>query len=431
LRPRDIIVFLVDCLRADVLERCAQRSQLPGLQRLFDGACRVQDVFSVASTTTPAVSSLLTGCYPFRHGVRTLYGYRLNPARATLPQRLRGQGYRTEAYLTGPFFQDIGLQDSFDVYEYRSREDYVHGPWGDRLAERLCTQSAQPRFVLVHFWELHFPKQVLPEFQTLDPVRQYEGALRSLDRFFQTRLTGLDPGTATFVLTGDHGELISGSEWIWLRFKHAALRALGVHSKPERIRYWRRFKQLMVDPLKRRGGEPFKIGHGFSVMDQLVRIPLWIAAGGDERRIRVKALNSQVDIAPTIADLSGIAQLEDIDGLSLEAAAQHDAVYLEECVSVRAEPALVMKGVRTPNAKYVCWPFAPGRREEFYDLTTDPGERRNLAADGGSDERLADLRRRLRAFGEETADQYVKGFVADEQDRDLVERRLAELGYFE
>ncbi len=42
--------------------------------------------------------------------------------------------------------------------------------------------------------------------------------------------------------------------------------------------------------------------------------------------------------------------------------------------------------------------------EELYDLRADPDELRNLAGDRGHAEALADLRRRLRAWQEQTND---------------------------
>ena len=70
-----ILLFVVDCLRAD--RAFAQAELNPGglLGRLTRAGFSFTQAVTVTPTTTPAVASMLTSCYPFEHGLRGLAGF--------------------------------------------------------------------------------------------------------------------------------------------------------------------------------------------------------------------------------------------------------------------------------------------------------------------------------------------------------------------
>ena len=71
LPDRPVILFLVDGLRADVLEDLDSRGELPRLRHyLFGRGAHVRSaVTSVPGVTFPNAVTLLTGCWPSTHGV--------------------------------------------------------------------------------------------------------------------------------------------------------------------------------------------------------------------------------------------------------------------------------------------------------------------------------------------------------------------------
>jgi arylsulfatase A-like enzyme len=429
----DVIIFLVDCLRADVIEKCARKNLINGLVSFFRNRVEIKNIFSVASTTSPALASLLTGCYPYKHCIRTLYGYSLNPSLVTLAEILKAYGYQTEAYVTGPLFQANSLSKGFDIFEYRQRDSYVFSEWGDRLIKILERKSNDPRFILIHFWELHFPKQIIPEYDSPFTLRNsYQKALLSLDSFFEQRISKIDFKDSILILTGDHGEKISQMEWIWSFYKKLFFKLFNINKKPERIKYWVDFKKNIVNPLKHKAGDnSFKMGHGFSLKDDLIRIPLWIANTGKPNQIIPKKLYSQIDILPTILDMLNIPLHTEVDGISAFSSLQHKSIYLEECISVKPDLKLVLKGVRTEDLKYICRPFSETQQEELYDLRNDPSEEKNLSQDKKTQIKIADMRKLLAEFCVESPQDYFIGFSEeDSSDREMIAKRLKQLGYF-
>ena len=65
--------------------------------------------------TVPSHAPILTGAHPARRGVRTNDGFRLGDAIPTLPERLRGGGYATAAFVGAfPLLRGTGLARGFD-----------------------------------------------------------------------------------------------------------------------------------------------------------------------------------------------------------------------------------------------------------------------------------------------------------------------------
>src|SRR5204863_6556336 len=76
-----------------------------------------------AVVTLPSHTSILTGLYPFQHGVRDNSGYRVAPNTRTLATMLKAAGYATAAFVGAfPVHSRFGLNQGFDVYDDRFGE---------------------------------------------------------------------------------------------------------------------------------------------------------------------------------------------------------------------------------------------------------------------------------------------------------------------
>src|SRR5262245_36897619 len=112
LRP-NILFLLIDCLRADAVTGEARGSNTPTLDRLVCAGVACTQAVSSASSTTPCVASLLTGTYSFVHGIRSIFGLKMNAAVPSLVEALRADGYHTVAEVSGPLFPETGLDRGF------------------------------------------------------------------------------------------------------------------------------------------------------------------------------------------------------------------------------------------------------------------------------------------------------------------------------
>ncbi|RMF78513.1 MAG: hypothetical protein D6744_10025 [Planctomycetota bacterium] len=175
----------------------------------------------------------------------------------------------------------------------------------------------------------------------------------------------------------------------------------------------------------------YEEGHMVHVYDFLVRVPLLIRWPGRLRAGVFDRMVRQPDIVPTLLDLLGVEDdaLADIEGRSLRPLLDGEAwAPAPAFLSVSGCPRdIELHGVRTETHKFTFGPHNDELPVELYDLRSDPGETRNVAAEH------ADVCAELRALAERFAQADGAGAIdamelsADDQQR--VERHLQELGY--
>jgi arylsulfatase A-like enzyme len=439
----DVLVLVVDSLRADRVSGGGRTCRTPFLDELRSEATTFASAFSVASMTTVCTASILTGSYPFVHGVHSLAGRRLRGDLPTLAEAFRHAGYHTWAEMTGPLEPVTGLDRGFDEYRYRPYSEWLDTPFGDRLLSRL-REGPKPWLGYVHLWETHYPRRVTRPFnRSRYGELLYDRSVSSLDHQLGRLLEAVGP-EAIVVVTSDHGEYLpreKREEWV-TRLKRPAAWA------KEHLPGARRLRRRLV-PLLFGGGRSATpaeaarwqawLGHGFHVYDPLVHVPLVIRAPGAlPAGAEVSSLVSQVDLLPTLLALAGLdggrAQPGALDLGRLArngAAAERSGIYLQASGARRmSRPEQWLAALRTDRYKYVRGMYSEEIPEELYDLEQDPAETANLAA--GRPDLAADLRGRLSDLmaadappepAPETA------YTPEEQER--LEARLRDLGYFD
>jgi arylsulfatase A-like enzyme len=120
-----------------------------------------------------------------------------------------------------------------------------------------------------------------------------------------------------------------------------------------------------------------------------------------------------IDVAPTLLDLAGIKPPEVMDGCSLiplmkgEKTAWREHFFFEHYTT----PAMIKYiprnvGVRTENLKYARWIDMDPPIEEFYDLSKDPLESRNLIGNPEYKSQVDALRKKYDQWREENPSTY-------------------------
>jgi arylsulfatase A-like enzyme len=443
----NVLFVLVDAFRADRASGFDRRCQTPVLDALRRRSTYFTNAFAPASMTTCCTASILTGTYPFVHGIRSLADARLRPDLPTLAERFREAGYHTWAEVTGPLAPMTGLDRGFDEYSHREYSDTLDTAWGEGLMRRLGAGAPGPWFGFVHLWELHNPRRVMPGYDQAEfGSSLYDRAVSSLDAQLGRLMARLPEDTAV-VLTGDHGEYVSES-----RAGAVVGRLKEPFKKVKRYvpgaRKLRRFMPLVLegaDRVRGGGGEVTLnwLGHGYHVYDYLVHVPLLLHGhsvfpNGSERH----ELVSHVDLFPTLVSVFGLPKgdssaLSGRDLAPLLGSAGNGldgfrdrAVYVEASGGrTTPRPDQWLTGVRTPHFKYVRGLFNDDLPEELYDLTSDPTEQTNLA--DRQPDLASELRNRLRALTETASEEpEIDTSYTAEQQAEL-ERRLTDLGYLD
>jgi arylsulfatase A-like enzyme len=146
-------------------------------------------------------------------------------------------------------------------------------------------------------------------------------------------------------------------------------------------------------------------GYGSKVLpyEESSRVPLIVydpRHNNSGKQLRSDALTGNVDFAPTILELAGVGVPAGLDGRSLlplysdPASEIHDSLPL---INVWGPKEVHSLGVVTNDWKYIFWNYAEGDfrpTEELYDLSGDPLELKNLAADASHAATLEAMRQR-------------------------------------
>src|SRR4029450_2710464 len=120
------------------------------------------------------------------------------------------------------------------------------------------------------------------------------------------------------------------------------------------------------------GQHPGNYGHTFQLYDENVRVPYLIAAPGLlPRQFRSRRVVSLIDAAPSVLDLTGVAIPDGYQGSSVLNVGPRMALFF-------ADYSLGLLGLRDGRMKYIY--ELESDRSRLFDLSVDPDETRNLAA---------------------------------------------------
>ncbi len=346
---QNVLLVTIDTLRADALGSYGGPAATPNLDRLAAGGARFEFAHAHAVVTLPSHASILTGTYPFEHGIHDNAGYRLPDDSRTLAAMLRAEGFATGAFVAAfPLDSQFGLDNGFETYDDRFGQ--AEGPSDFTIAERPAEtvvaaartwiESQRGRwFAWVHLFDPHAVYRPPSPFDERYAASPYHGEVAYTDYALGPLLeTAGGSGRRTLVVvTADHGE------------------ALGEHGE---------------------------LTHGLFAYEATLRVPLILAqTGGAARETAARGVVSadparHVDIAPSILDALALPAPPALPGRSLFVAASSGSEprsYFEAMSASLNRGWAPLRGVLAGRDKYIDLPLP-----ELYDLREDPAETRNL-----------------------------------------------------
>lgn len=273
-RP-DIVVVVVDALRADRVGCLGARHATPSIDALCADGLSFPNAFSHGADTRSAAPALMSG---------------LHPTGPWLGERLRALGYDAALFSANTWIQ-APLTEGFDPvieldYRYTEGERVDGAALVDQLGAWLATRPPRhPALAWLHLMDVHPPlhppapwagryaspgsismfngllRRPIAEDELARIGDRYDEAVGYLDTLIGriTRAVDARGRSSVLVLTSDHGE------------------ALGEHDQ---------------------------LGHGGALTPEIVRVPL-IIRGPDAQGRRVEAAVAHQDLLPTLLGYAG------------------------------------------------------------------------------------------------------------------------------
>ena len=353
-RPPNILLYVVDALRPDSLG-CYGNEEVdtPAVDALARQGTLFENAFAQSSWTRPSMATLLTGLYPGVHRVLDRQD-QLAENLTLLPEILRQHGYRTGFITTNP---NVGSFFGFDQGWDTLQELYQRTQKGHVLGRELITDSEtvtqeaidwidtveRPFFLMILAVDPHWPYRPSERFdrythgstQEHEKVRGlYYGEVAANDDSFgklvaYLRNRNLYDETTT-VFTSDHGE-----------------------------EFW----------------EHGKRGHGKSLYEESLRVPLIIHSSSMAKGERIDRPVQSVDLMPTLLAVAGLPIPPHLDGRSLVNAASSEVTPVFARLSLDNRNLAAIRDYP--------WKLIWDRDTEeklLFNLAEDPGEQASVTS---------------------------------------------------
>lgn len=341
LRRMNLLLIVVDALRADEFFRCIDYGRCPNFARLLKQSSTFRQAFSAGAGTDIGMSTIFSGSYtPFDSSL------------TLLAEALRRENYHTEAIVQREVIRWLSKACS-PLRGFKTHHLVINDPTRNNKSYRSTDHQASkyavdfinrytqnnPFFLWLHYFDVHEHSDLRDHnYRKLKKgTPRYRAILEENDREFAKVLNalhakGLNKNTI-IILTGDHGEGLSQA-------KH-----LPMH-------------------------------HGDYLYQALIHIPLLISIPTINAKEEYTPV-SLIDLKPTILDLLGVERSKN-DGLSL-------IPWLLDIHRDQAEK--IQRSIFAYEDKQIAhikWPWKlifwkRQGRIELYHLGHDPNEKNNLA----------------------------------------------------
>lgn len=382
----NVLFILIDTLRAERLASYGySRETSPTLDRLAKEGIRFDRHLAQSSWTKASMASLWTGLYPQRTGI-TRYDDIIPPEATLATEVLYNGGFLTVGlYRNGWVAPTFGFDQGFEVYQRPAarplppqarRENPTLGQKGsdealiDAAVEFLRVSGNERWFLYLHLMDLH--EYVYDAESALFGSAYsdiYDNSIRWTDDTLEILLSHIaEMGhleDTIVVVTSDHGE---------------AFLERGFEGHARRV-----YRETTEVPF-------------------VLSLPFRLAPG-----VVVESRTRNVDVWPTILELVGLEPPAGIDGRSLVpeivARAKGQPPLSSSPTAISSldqhwgqkdkEPLPTVAVIEEPF-RYVRAHRPGGLREELFDASVDPKERRDLADE--EPETLARLRAEAEAY---------------------------------
>lgn len=395
-RPNIVIFFMDDLGWGDLAIDGATDVKTPNLDRLAREGVRLTDCYAAAPVCTPTRAAFMTGRYQHRVGLESVIAASLNnldeglaPSEPTLPRYLKNAGYATGligkwhlgerpafhpnkhgfdeffGFLSGAvdYYSHRGEMGEHDLYENDrpvELKTYLTDEISARAVSFVERHAEGPFFLDVAYNATHWPFQPPdlasppphPPGQGAEVIKQWAavGTRQDYVRMLERADQGIGRILATIDRLGLRNDTLviftsdNGGEWL-----------------------------SRMDPLFNRKATLWEGG---------LRVPCMLRWPG---RLPARRVSSQaaitMDLTATILAAAGakVSSEKPLDGIDLLPLLAGKGPALERTFYwLGVRPGSPDKAMREGRWKYVVQsPLSPGF---VFDVTRDPGERRDLAA---------------------------------------------------
>jgi arylsulfatase A-like enzyme len=405
----NVLMVTLDTTRADHLTDWGyERKTTPQLSELSKEALRFENAISAADLTLPSHASLFTGLYPPAHratpGPNSGHGPPLAQEFVTLAELLGDAGFTTYGIIanSGYLGTYYGCDQGFEYYDDRKPvppvplaphslrqrlgKRFAPRSWdqlfnssyrkADEIADEMlgvidrAHESGERWFLFANFMDAHPPYDPPPPYNDLFPGRiegyRFEKTAGLLERINGGK-EGLEPTLHAHLLS-----LYDGG----IAFMDAELGR--VFRRLKETGAWDRTLVVITADHGEAFGEHGTLGHGVSVFDEQMHVPLWVKLPNQKGGRAVDTRVSLVDVLPSVLEALDLKAPPGLHGRSfLRMVPDPRRVVFAENAPITRIGKIGARYKGTERAAYVGdekLRLGADGKFESYDLDRDPDE---------------------------------------------------------
>lgn len=396
-KKRDVILIVMDTTRAD---HCTThgygRPTTPRLAEFAADAVTFRDAWSPACWTGPAHASLFTGLSPRTHRFEREDVTALDQGVTTLAEALAAAGWRTASFSNNPFVtKDFGTAQGFERVDDLWRDEKRAYPWAPATHDLAFAwfmeqrTKGEPAFLFINDMEPHAPYTPPADHQArFLPTDVTPGAAARARAFEYPQTLGAMVGAVpmTDSLRANVTDLYDAE---------IATVDDAVGKLLDRLRAAGALENAVVVIAADHGenlGDHGMWEHHFSLHRSVLRVPLVIRCAGVFQGGRVvDDVVRLEDVMPTVLELCGVAAPAGLDGRTLtrdtggrvalgwQSAQGKRLDRVTELFPGRDAKPLGAGISSAYDGRHHLIRWDDGR-EALFDVRSDPGETKDLAA---------------------------------------------------
>jgi len=401
----NILFLVIDSFRNDSLLKKPKSIVTPNLDNLISKGAYFSKTFTSADGTLLSWASIFSANFPFRTGVTLDNKHKLTNNIKNYFQLFKENGYH--AYASIPDIKYLyPLASEFE------NSDHLHDFYfelpnglGDKIIKNLKSKSmTEPWIYFIDINDLHLPNWPSEEFDIPKyGESRYERTISQIDNWLGKFMECIDLDNTLIIVTGDHGDYVPfihndkhkinlepnktqkilrsiGKKFPTYLRKKLAFSIIASSTKNQ---HQSKINSLDLSPYEKRQLLNTRADKHHYLFDEMMNVPLIFCGYGVEHMPQIHRLTRTVDIFPTIADIVGIKNLENIDGQSLVPLLKNTSfdelpVILERDVIISQSKFDVI-GIRTSKYKYFRSVLNSNQNVNLFDLNTDVLEENNIA----------------------------------------------------
>ena len=366
-RPPDVLVFLVDTLRADHLDHFGyERETAPNLAAFSRDAVTYERAYAPSSWTKPSTASLLTGLDPLEHGAIT-GSDRIDPEAAVLGGMLRRQGYYTVGISANP----TSIRPGGSIVGSTASSTCLR-----LLAPRTSSSSCGP----TGCWR----RRSGPRSSISTPSTPTSPTSRPIQRDPWPSTT---PSSCGRPLRSTPHRTRTRSRRPSTLTTERSLTAIESSVDLDEFRARGRYEGMLIVYASDHGEEFLdhgRAGHQQTLYEEVVRVPLLVKfPGNDFGGQRVSDPTSLLDVVPTILAAVGTEPPAELQGVDLRkvvtrATREERVLFFDLDRRGRGDASFRMQAVLRGRYKLIR-SSSPREQILLYDIEDDPLEENDLS----------------------------------------------------